>query len=55
MKVVHICERGMTRIIAGIISAMGNSFTLIMRKPVASKRTPPHALKSLIMAGLQKG
>ena len=46
---------GITRIIAGSISAMGNILTLIIRKPVASIRKPPQALKSLIMEGVVWG
>lgn len=53
--VTHKWETGMTSNIAGIMSAIGNSLTLIMRKPVASRSTPPHALKSLIMVGVQNG
>ena len=37
------------------MSAVGNILTLIIRKPVANKRIPPTALKSLIMAGVVSG
>lgn len=46
---------GMTRSMEGIMSAVGNIFTLIIRKPVASIKTPPQALKSKIMSGVVKG
>ena len=45
----------MASIIAGIISATGNSFTFIIRKPVATRSTPPQALKSQIMVSVQNG
>ena len=48
-------DSGMTRIIAGIISGVGNIFSCRMRKPVAIMINPPHALKSLIMAGVVSG
>ena len=46
---------GMTKTMAGIISAIGNSFTLIIRNPVANIKNPPHALKSAIMSGVVNG
>jgi hypothetical protein len=46
---------GITKSIAGIISAVGNILTLIMRNPVASIKNPPQALKSKIMDGVVKG
>lgn len=52
---VHIQLIGITKSIAGIMSAVGNILTLIIRKPVASIRKPPQALKSRIMAGVVKG
>ena len=51
----HKKDSGMTRIIAGIISAVGNIFSCRMRKPLAIMTNPPHALKSLIMAGVVSG
>ena len=45
----------MASTMAGIISATGNIFTRIIRKPVARRRTPPQALKSLIMTGVVSG
>jgi len=45
----------MTMIIAGIISAVGKFFSFTMRKPVASIKKPPQALKSLIMTGVVRG
>ena len=45
----------MTRIIAGIISAIGKFLILTIRKPVAKIRNPPQALKSLIIAGVVSG
>ena len=41
--------------IAGIMSAIGNSLTFIIRNPVARRSTPPQALKSPIISGVQKG
>ena len=48
-------ERGITRTIAGIISAIGNIFSLTIRKPVASIKKPPQALKSAIISGVVNG
>ena len=48
-------ESGMTRIMAGIISAIGNIFSFTIRKPVASIRKPPQALKSAIISGVVSG
>lgn len=42
---------GITSIMAGIISAVGRFFIFIIRKPVASIRKPPQALKSSIITG----
>ena len=41
--------------IAGIMSAVGKFFSFTIRKPVASIRNPPQALKSLIMPGVVSG
>ena len=41
--------------IIGIISAVGNILTAIMRKPLATIKIPPTALKSRIMSGVVKG
>lgn len=50
---------GVTRIMAGIMSgimsAIGNIFNLNIRKPVASIKNPPQALKSKIISGVVKG
>ena len=48
-------ESGMTRIMAGIMLAIGNIFSLTIRKPVASIRKPPQALKSAIISGVVSG
>ena len=48
-------EIGITRIMAGIISAVGNWRSFIIRKPVAIMRKPPQALKSPIMAFVVRG
>lgn len=40
---------------AGIISAIGKFFSFTIRKPVASIRKPPQALKSLIIVGVVSG
>ena len=45
----------MAKIMAGIMSAVGNIFNLIMRNPVATIRRPPQALKSFTMAGVVSG
>ena len=45
---------GITKSIAGIISATGKFRILHMRKPVASMMNPPQALKSLIIAGVRQ-
>ena len=55
MYVTQRLLKGITRTIAGIISAIGNSFNFIILKPVASSNIPPHALKSPIIAGVQNG
>ena len=52
---VHSALNGITRIMAGIISAIGNILTFIIRNPVASMINPPHALKSLIISGVVSG
>ena len=41
--------------IAGIMSAVGKFFSFTIRKPIASIRNPPQALKSLIMPGVVSG
>ena len=46
---------GITITIAGIISAIGNSLTLIILNPVAIIKKPAQALKSLIIAGVVNG
>ena len=48
-------DSGMTRTMAGIMSAVGNAFSCMILKPVASMRKPPQALKSLIIAGVVSG
>ena len=55
MQLTHNALIGMTRIIAGIMSAMGNSLIFAIRRPVASRMKPPQALKSLIMVGVVSG
>ena len=52
---LQIQLKGMIRIIAGIISAVGKFVTLFIRKPAASMKNPPTALKSLIIAGVVRG
>ena len=44
---VQIQLIGMTRAIAGIMSATGKSFTRIMRNPVTKTISPPHAYSQL--------
>ena len=48
-------DSGMTRTMAGSMSAMGNSRTFMMVRPVASRMKPPQALKSLIITGVVRG
>ena len=48
-------DKGITRTIAGIISAVGNILTRIIRKPVATIKKPPQALKSAIISGVVNG
>lgn len=55
ITLVHIQDKGMTITMAGIISAIGNSLTLIIRNPVANIKKPPHALKSAIISGVVNG
>lgn len=45
----------MTKIIAGIISAIGNILSFTILKPVANIRKPPQALKSEIIDGVVNG
>ena len=40
---------------AGIISAIGKFFSLIILNPVANIKNPPHALKSIIISGVVSG
>ncbi len=42
----------MTKIIAGIISAIGNILSFTILKPVANIRKPPQVLKSEIIDGV---
>ena len=54
--VFGVCSMGMgISTIAGIMSAVGKFFSFTIRKPVASIRNPPQALKSLIMPGVVSG
>ena len=46
---------GMTRIIAGIMSAVGNMESPRIRNPVATMIIPPQALKSFIIDGVVNG
>ena len=48
-------DSGITIIMAGIMSAVGNILTRIIRKPVATMRKPPQALKSAIISGVVNG
>ena len=50
-QAVHAQLMNHTSTIDGIISAIGNSFTLAIRNPVASMIRPPQALKSSIIDG----
>lgn len=54
-KFDQIQLRGMTRIMAGIMSAVGNILTLTMRKPIKKTMRPPQALKSPIISGVVIG
>lgn len=45
----HNQDKGITKIIAGIISAIGNILSFTILKPVASIKNPPQALKSEII------
>lgn len=47
----HNQDKGITKIIAGIISAIGNILSFTILKPVASIKNPPQALKSEIIDG----
>ena len=55
IQFVHIQLSGMITIIAGIMSATGNIFTLIILKPVATIKNPPQAVKSKIISGVVNG
>ena len=48
-------ESGITKIIEGIISAIGNIFRRSILKPVATIKNPPQALKSAIILGVENG
>lgn len=48
-------DSGITITMAGIMSAVGNILTRIIRKPVATMRKPPQALKSAIISGVVNG
>lgn len=52
---VHIQLIGITKSMAGIISAMGKSSILAIRQPVAIRRKPPTDLKSAIIDGVVSG
>ena len=53
--VAHRWLQGITRIIAGSISAIGNILIFAIRNPVAIIKIPPQALKSAIISGVVRG
>ena len=55
MQLLHSQLKGMASTMAGIMSAMGNDLILVIRRPVATIRKPPQALKSAIMSGVVMG
>ena len=53
-----VCQnelKGITKIIAGSMSAIGNILIFAIRNPVAIIRIPPQALKSAIISGVVSG